>query len=137
LEFDVQGPLMLFDGVCNLCNGALQFMLRVEKHDKLHFGTLQSAAASALLEQLKAPLDLSTVVYIDEGKLYTHSTAISLILRHHGKPFWAFLGFLLACIPRPLRDFAYRIIAANRIKWFGSKDTCMLPTPALRARFLT
>jgi predicted DCC family thiol-disulfide oxidoreductase YuxK len=111
-------------------------MLRIEKHDKLHFGTLQSGAATALLEQLNAPLDLSTVVYIDAGKLYTHSTAISLLLRHHGKPIFAFLGLLLGVIPRPLRDFAYRIVAANRIKWFGSKDACMLPTPALKARFL-
>jgi predicted DCC family thiol-disulfide oxidoreductase YuxK len=136
-EADADGPLMLFDGLCNLCNGALQFMLRVEKHDKLHFGTLQSPMAIALLEHLNAPLDLSTVVYIDAGVLYTHSTAISLMLRHHGKPFWAFLGFLLAVIPKPLRDFGYRIVATNRYKWFGHKESCMLPTPALQARFLS
>jgi predicted DCC family thiol-disulfide oxidoreductase YuxK len=137
LEFDSQGPLMLFDGVCNLCNGALQFLLRVEKHDKLRFGTLQSEAAVAVLEHLNAPLDLSTVVYVNAGKLYTHSTAISLLLRHHARPGWAFLGVLLAIIPKQLRDFGYRAVARNRYKWFGHKETCLMPTAALKARFLS
>jgi predicted DCC family thiol-disulfide oxidoreductase YuxK len=135
-EVDAQGPLMLFDGVCNLCNGALQFMLRVEKHGKLQFCTLQSDAAFALLKHLNAPLDLSTVVYVVDGNLYTHSTAISLLLRHHARPSWAFLGVLLAVIPKPLRDFGYRVVASNRYKWFGHKETCLMPTPALKARFI-
>jgi len=136
-DIDAQGPLMLFDGVCNLCNGALQFLLRVEKHDKLRFGTLQSEAAAAVLEYLYAPLDLSTVVYVNAGKLYTHSTAISLLLRHHAKPGWAFLGLVLAFIPKPVRDFGYLVVARNRYKWFGHKETCLMPTPALKARFLS
>ena len=135
-EVDSLGPLMLFDGLCNLCNGALQFMLRVEKHDKLQFCTLQSDAAIALLNHLNAPLDLSTVVYVVDGNLYTHSTAISLLLRHHARPGWAFLGVLLAVIPTPLRDFGYRVVARNRYKWFGHKETCLMPTPALKARFI-
>ena len=137
LEFDSQGPLLLFDGVCNLCNGVLQFLLRVEKHDKLRFGTLQSEAAAAVLEHLCAPLDLSTVVYVNAGKLYTHSTAISLLLRHHAKPGWAFLGLVLAFIPKPVRDFGYLVVARNRYKWFGHKETCLMPTTALKARFLS
>jgi len=132
-----EGPLMLFDGVCNLCNGALQFMLRVEKHDKLQFCTLQSDAAIALLEHLNAPRDLSTVVYVVDGHLFTHSTAISLMLRHHAKPFYAFLGLILGVIPKPLRDFGYRFVAGNRYKWFGQKDTCLIPTPSLKARFIS
>lgn len=127
---------MMFDGVCNLCNGALQFMLRVEKHDKLQFCTLQSDAAIALLEHLNAPLDLSTVVYVVDGQLFTHSTAISLLLRHHAKPMFAFWGLMLAVIPKPVRDFGYRIVARNRYKWFGHKETCLMPTPALKARFI-
>ena len=111
-----EGPLMMFDGVCNLCNGALQFMLRVEKHDKLQFCTLQSDAAIALLEHLNAPLDLSTVVYVVDGNLYTHSTAISLLLRHHAKPMFSFFGLMLAVIPKPVRDYGYRVIARNRYK---------------------
>jgi predicted DCC family thiol-disulfide oxidoreductase YuxK len=130
------GPLMMFDGVCNLCNGALQFMLRVEKHDKLQFCPLQSDAALALLEHLNAPLDLSTVVYVVDGQLYTHSTAISLLLRHHAKPVYGFLGWMLAVIPKPVRDYGYRIVARNRYKWFGHKETCLMPTPALKARFI-
>ena len=130
------GPLMMFDGVCNLCNGALQFMLRVEKHDKLQFCTLQSDAAIALLEHLNAPLDLSTVVYVVDGQLYTHSTAISLLLRHHAKPVYGFLGLMLAVIPKPVRDYGYRVVARNRYKWFGHKEICLMPTPALKARFI-
>lgn len=125
----------MFDGVCNLCNGAVLFILKVEKHDKLQFCTLQNDAAVALLQQLNAPLDLSTVVYVVDGKLYTHSTAISLMLRHHAKPFYAFLGLVLGSIPKPLRDFGYRFVAGNRYKWFGQKEACLMPTPALRARF--
>lgn len=131
-----EGPLMMFDGVCNLCSSALQFMLRVEKHDKLQFCTLQSDVAIALLDHLKAPLDLSTVVYVVDGHLYTHSTAISLLLRHHAKPVFAFLGYMLAVIPKPIRDFGYRVVARNRYKWFGHKETCLMPTPALKARFI-
>jgi predicted DCC family thiol-disulfide oxidoreductase YuxK len=127
---------MMFDGVCNLCNGALQFMLRVEKHDKLQFCTLQSDAAIALLEHLNAPLDLSTVVYVVDGQLYTHSTAISLLLRHHAKPVYGFLGWMLAVIPKPVRDYGYRVVARNRYKWFGHNETCLMPTPALKARFI-
>lgn len=127
---------MLFDGVCNLCNGALQFMLRVEKHDKLQFCTLQSDAAIALLEHLNAPLDLSTVVYVVDGHLYTHSSAVSLMLRHHAKPFYALMGLILGVIPKPLRDFGYRFVAGNRYKWFGQKESCLIPTPSLKARFI-
>lgn len=127
---------MMFDGVCNLCNSALQFMLRVEKHDKLRFCTLQSSVAIALLEHLHAPLDLSTVVYVIDGHLYTHSTAISLLLMHHAKPFFRLLGLLLWLIPKPLRDFGYRGVARNRYKWFGHKESCLMPTPALKARFI-
>lgn len=126
----------MFDGVCNLCNSALQFMLRVEKHDKLQFCTLQSDAAITLLEHLNAPRDLSTVVYVFDGHIYTHSTAISLLLRHHAKPIYGFLGLMLAVIPRPIRDFGYRVVARNRYKWFGHKETCLMPTPALKARFI-
>ena len=111
-------------------------MLRVEKHDELQFCTLQSDAAAALLKQLNAPLDLSTVVYVVDGQLYTHSTAISLLLRHHAKPLYVFLGLLLAVIPKPIRDFGYRVVARNRYKWFGHKETCLMPTPALKARFV-
>jgi predicted DCC family thiol-disulfide oxidoreductase YuxK len=111
-------------------------MLRVEKHGKLQFCTLQSDAAIALLKHLNAPLDLSTVVYVVDGNLYTHSTAISLLLRHHARPGWAFLGVLLAVIPKPLRDFGYRVVARNRYKWFGHKETCLMPTPSLKARFI-
>lgn len=126
----------MFDGVCNLCNSALQFMLRVEKHDKLQFCTLQSDAAITLLEHLNAPRELSTVVYVFDGHIYTHSTAISLLLRHHAKPIYGFLGLMLAVIPRPIRDFGYRVVARNRYKWFGHKETCLMPTPALKARFI-
>lgn len=111
-------------------------MLRVEKHDKLQFCTLQSDAAITLLEHLNAPRDLSTVVYVFDGHIYTHSTAISLLLRHHAKPIYGFLGLMLSVIPRPIRDFGYRVVARNRYKWFGHKETCLMPTPALKARFI-
>lgn len=136
ISADGAGPVMLFDGVCNLCNGAVQFMLRVEKHESLRFGTQQSSAAEAILKELNAPRDLSTVIYVQNRKVYTHSTAMAMLLRDHGKPFWALLGMLLSIVPRPIRDFGYRFIATNRYKWFGRKETCMVPTLELKKRFL-
>ena len=127
--------LLLFDGVCNLCNGFVNFVLDHTAEEDILFGALQSEAARPYLEAFGVdPEALSTVVLIERGRLYTRSTAALRVLRRLDPP-WPML-YALMVVPRPLRDRVYDRIAANRYQWFGKRDECRLPTPALKARFL-
>lgn len=137
-EYIMSEKIVLFDGVCNLCSRAVQFMIARDPAGKLKFAALQSEAGQALLQQyqLQATLDGrdDTVVYIEDGQVYTHSAAGLRIARHLNGP--VRLAAPLILVPRFIRDFVYRLIARNRYRWFGRKDVCWLPTPALTARFL-
>ncbi|MDB5235462.1 MAG: hypothetical protein JWR44_2455 [Hymenobacter sp.] len=130
---------ILFDGVCNLCNGFVQFIIRQDPAGHFHFAALQSDAARALLAaQGIAPTqhaaELESVLLLSGGRLYSHSTAVLHIAQKLGGV-WrlAAVGWLL---PRPWRDALYRFVARHRYRWFGREESCMLPTPALKARFL-
>jgi predicted DCC family thiol-disulfide oxidoreductase YuxK len=130
-----EAPVVLFDGVCNLCTGSLPWLVRMDRHDRLRFGTLQSAAASELLEAcgLSPAYDESMVV-IDDGEAYTESDAIVRLAWLLGFP-WA-LGSVAALVPGAVRDRLYRYLADNRYEWFGKRDACMVPDERLRERFL-
>ena len=131
---------ILFDGVCNLCNGFVQFVIRHDAAGHFRFAALQSEAAQALLAAYSQPLTPSTladpasVVLVADGRVYTHSAAVLRIAGQLGG-IWrlAAVGWLL---PRRWRDAMYRYIARNRYRWFGRQESCMLPTPELRGRFL-
>ncbi|RYY19170.1 MAG: thiol-disulfide oxidoreductase DCC family protein [Cytophagaceae bacterium] len=132
---------ILFDGVCNLCHGFVQFVVRHDPRGHFRFAALQSPAGQALLAAhghatlaALALADPDSVVLVADGQLYTHSTAILRIARQLGGG-WrlAEAGWLL---PRPWRDALYRFVARRRYQWFGQQPSCWLPTPALRARFL-
>lgn len=129
---------MLFDGVCNLCSSAVRFMIARDPDAVLQFASLQSDAGQALLRQYHLAMALDgkddTVVFIENGIVYTHSDAGLRIARHLTGI--VHLAAPLIVIPKPVRDFVYRIIARNRYRWFGKKEVCWLPTPALQARFL-
>lgn len=127
--------LLLFDGVCNLCNGTVQFLLRADRRKKLFFAALQSDTGQRVLQayQFSGP-PLQTVVFCSGPKYFTHSNAILEVCRVLGFP-WSLL-YLFKVIPRPLRDLIYRWVARNRYQWFGKKENCLLPTPELRQRFL-
>lgn len=141
------GPVVLFDGVCNLCNAAVQFMIDRDKANVLRFAPLQSDVAKELLEAsmgvdaAKAIRDGATgggdpdtIVLVDQGEAWTHSNAALRIAQRLTFPWsWLIVGMV---VPRPLRDLVYRFIARNRYRWFGKSDTCRIPTPELRARFL-
>jgi predicted DCC family thiol-disulfide oxidoreductase YuxK len=128
--------IILFDGVCNLCNGAVRFIIERDPHAQFAFAPLQSAAARALLEKHGAPTPLpDSMVLIEGGRVYVRSAAVLRIARGLGFP-WR-LAYALAAVPRPLRDWAYRLIARSRYRWFGKSESCMVPTPELRARFLS
>lgn len=125
----------MFDGVCNLCNGFVNFLIVRDKQNKFQFGSLQSPVVADLLRKHNfLTNDLSTVILLEEGKLYYQSTAVLRILRQMGGAWPLLYAFII--IPKPLRDFIYNMIAKHRYKLFGRQDACMIPTPELRAKFV-
>ncbi|UYZ59412.1 thiol-disulfide oxidoreductase DCC family protein [Hymenobacter latericus] len=128
--------IILFDGVCNLCHGLVQFIIERDPAGRFQFASLQSEAGQRLMPGgiNPDPANPDSVVLIENGRAYTHSTAILRIVRHLGGG-WRLLGLGMV-LPRFLRDAAYRFVARNRYRWFGKQNECWLPTPALRARFL-
>jgi predicted DCC family thiol-disulfide oxidoreductase YuxK len=127
--------LILFDGVCNLCNGAVQFVIARDPSARFRFGTLQSDAARRMLrEEYTLPALPDSIVLLDESGVFTRSDAALRVVRGLRFP-WP-LAYGLIVVPRPLRDWVYDIVARNRYAWFGKRDACMVPTPDLRARFL-
>ncbi len=131
-------PIILFDGVCNLCNSTVQWLIERDKEGRFRFATLQSNAARRELEELIGTDEIDalpdSIVLLDSDGVYTRSAAAIRIARALGSPY-ALLG-LGALVPRPLRDAVYNLIARHRYRWFGRRDTCMIPTPDLSARFL-
>ena len=128
-------PIVLFDGVCNLCSTSVQFILQRDPAGRFRFASLQSDLAQRLLtERGLDPKALDSVVVIDGDRLYRESDAALRIARDL-KGAWTILT-VFRVIPRPVRDWAYRLIARNRYRWFGKSETCWLPTPELRGRFL-
>lgn len=128
-------PVILFDGVCNLCAWSVQFIIRRDPRGRFRFAALQSPAGRRLLAERGADMrGLDSVVLVEGSRWYARSDAALRIARHL-RGGWPLLA-LLRVVPRPLRDWAYDVIARNRYRWFGRQEACMLPTPALRERFL-
>jgi predicted DCC family thiol-disulfide oxidoreductase YuxK len=128
-------PVILFDGVCHLCNGAVRFTLRHDHEKRFLFAPLQSAPARALLARHEAGGRLpDSIVLVDADGLHTRSEAVLRIARRLRFP-WRLLvaGRLM---PRPMRDRVYDLVAGRRYRWFGKRDTCMVPTDEVRDRFL-
>ena len=115
--------MILFDGVCNLCNASVQWIIRRDPAGIFHFATLQSREAGRL----------ESIVLIDGGREYRRSTAFLHILRR--LPRFKWMAYVGATIPEPIRDAVYDLIAGNRYRWFGKQNQCMIPTPQLAARF--
>ena len=131
-----ESPVVLFDGVCNLCNGAVSFLMDRDPERRLRFAALQSEAGARLLRQFTIAADpLETLILVEGGRTYLRSTAVLRALRHVRGP-WRIVSWLLA-IPRGLRDPVYAFVARNRYRWFGTRKSCRVPTPADRERFLT
>lgn len=128
--------ILLFDGVCNLCNGTVQLLLRIDSRKKLRFAALQSETGQKILAGFQyAGPPLQTVIFCCRGKLFTHSNAILEVCRVIGLP-WSMM-YIFKLIPQPVRDAVYRWVARNRYRWFGRKETCWVPTPSLKQRFLS
>jgi len=130
----INHPLLLFDGVCNLCNGTVNWIIKHDPEGIIHFASLQSDLAERKLKG--EGLDnqsLSSVILIKGNQFYTQSEAILQVLGDI-KP-GGFLFTLLSLIPKPLRDWGYKQVARNRYRIFGKKNTCMVPKPEWRERF--
>lgn len=128
-------PIVLFDGVCNLCNGSVQLIIRHDPRARFRFASLQSPVGERLLGELGIdPKVIDSIIVVEDGRGYQESDAVLRIARGLGGP-WKALG-IFRLIPKLLRDRAYRLIARNRYRWFGKMEACWVPTPELRGRFL-
>jgi predicted DCC family thiol-disulfide oxidoreductase YuxK len=135
MKSNLNKPVILFDGVCNLCNASVQFIIKRDSKKSFMFSSLQSDAAQAILLQYNLEnLDFNTIILIEGGVVYDKSTAILKIIRRLSG-FYK-LGYIFIIVPKFIRDFVYKIISNNRYKWFGKRATCMIPTEELKLHFL-
>ncbi|MEO8666385.1 MAG: thiol-disulfide oxidoreductase DCC family protein [Ignavibacteria bacterium] len=127
--------IILFDGVCNLCNSSINFIIDHDKDNKFKFASLQSDAGRELLSKFGLnEKDFDSVVLTEGEKFYTRSSAVLRVVKEFGG-LWKLL-YVFIVIPPFIRNFFYDIVARYRYKWFGKKDSCRVPTPELKEKFL-
>lgn len=127
--------LLLYDGVCHLCNNTVQFILKNEASNLTNFASLQSKFGTNLCEEYKInPLDVDSIIYFRNSRLYTKSTAALWLCLELKFPYNLLAGLII--FPEPIRNFVYDYVAKNRYKWFGKSDSCILPNEKYKSRFL-
>jgi predicted DCC family thiol-disulfide oxidoreductase YuxK len=127
--------VIFFDGVCNLCNASVQFAVERDKKNLFKFTALQGEYAKVVLPKFNADLNqLNSIILLEDGQLYTKSTAALKIARKLNG-LWPTI-YLFILVPKFIRDWFYDIIAKNRYKWWGREESCWLPTPELKQRFI-
>ena len=128
--------IILFDGVCNLCNRSIQFVIKRDTNDEFRFATLQGKIGQRLAQERNIDVSkVDSIILIEPGvAYYTKSTAALKIGQSFGG-FWKMIR-VLNLIPSTLRDIVYDWVAKNRYAWYGKQDACMIPTPELQAKFL-
>lgn len=130
-----QQHIILFDGICNLCNGSVQFIIKHEKAPTFRFASLQSETGKKLLRWWGLPDGFNdAVIYIENGNIHLGSTAALKIGQRLNFP-WSIISSASLLVPKIIRDWVYQQIARNRYQWFGKRDVCMMPTRELKARF--
>ena len=128
-------PIILFDGICNLCNRAVSFVIKRDKKSRIRFAALQTNSGKQLLEQYNLPTQsFNSLILIEKGIVYTQSTAVLKICKHLNG-LWPLL-YGLIILPKFSRNGIYRLIATNRYQWFGKQEKCMVPSAELSDRFL-
>ncbi len=128
-------PIILFDGICNFCNSAVNFTIKRNSKSNILFAPMQSEAGQRLLKQYNLPLtDMQSFIFIDQGTVYKQSTGALRVCRHL-RGLWP-LCYYFIIVPGFIRDGIYNWIAKNRYKWFGVRKQCMIPSPGVKARFL-
>ena len=132
---DKMENIVLFDGICNLCNGLVLFIIRRDPKGRFKFASLQSESGQERLKQFGLPvIKFESLVLIKSDRYYLKSTGVLKMLRELGGAWKLFYVFII--VPRFIRDFIYDLIAKSRYKIFGKRDECMIPTPELEGRFL-
>ena len=127
--------VVLFDGVCNLCNSSVNWLIDHDKKNQFQFASLQSDYGKKVVAQFNLKGDyLDTVLLLEDGKVYMRSEAVLRIGKKLGGGYSLLYGFVI--IPAFVRDFFYNIVARNRYRWFGKQDACRMPTPEMKAKFL-
>jgi len=126
--------IVLFDGVCNYCNAMINRAIRNDKKAVLKFATLQSETGHQLKSRYRIPPEIDSVIFIENGNVYTYSDAAIRTARYFRWP--AKIVYGLKIIPKFIREPIYKWIAKNRYKWFGKRDQCMIPAQDVKARFL-
>jgi predicted DCC family thiol-disulfide oxidoreductase YuxK len=128
--------IILFDGICNLCNDSVLKVIKYDKKDHFIFVALQSKSGQEIINYLKIDVSkIDSIILYEPGVAYDiKSTAALKIMKDFGG-FWV-LTQVFEILPTPIRDYFYDYIAKNRYKWFGKKESCMIPTPELKAKFL-
>lgn len=126
--------LVLFDGVCNLCNSAVRYIVQRDKKDIFRFVPLQSNIADQIRKGHNIPVNTDSIIYLRMGKIYTHSTAALKIAKDLGGRHR--LWYVFVIIPKPVRDYFYDLIARKRYKWFGKTATCQIPDHSIKRKFM-
>jgi predicted DCC family thiol-disulfide oxidoreductase YuxK len=127
--------ILLFDGHCSLCNGAVDFVLKRDTRKKLLLASIQGPAGQAFLKKYQLPSSyLDTLVVVEQGKVYLGSTAALRVARLLGGGWPLFYGLII--LPKGIRDRVYQWISEHRYQWFGRRDTCRMPTASERTHFL-
>lgn len=128
------GPVLLFDGVCKLCNRLVIFIIRRDKDAKIKFAPLQSPSGVSLLKKTGLSYhDIDSMVFIEGENFFLKSSAILHLFKVLGGGWRLFYGFII--IPEFIRDFFYNIVARHRYRIFGKRETCMIPAPDAEDRF--
>ncbi len=129
------GHLIIFDGVCNLCNVSVNFVIRRDKRDLFRFTALQSDMGKRMLRGVNVPAAFSgSVIYVEQGRVYFKSSAVLKILSALGGMYSLWYVFIV--VPAFMRDFVYDVVAKYRYRWFGKRSSCMVPDDVLKGRFV-
>jgi predicted DCC family thiol-disulfide oxidoreductase YuxK len=130
-----KGPIIIFDGRCNLCERSVRFVLKRDHKKQFRFAAIQTPAGRELVEGFGVGPPLDSIVLVAGGVAYIKSTA-ALHIASRVSGLWPLLKILLIT-PRPVRDWLYDVVAKNRYRWFGEKQACFIPTPEMRRRLLS
>lgn len=135
MEFTKNKKIVLFDGVCNYCNEKVNFIIKHDAKNIFRFATLQSEIGQKILKQLGINSSLDSIILVEPGNAYyIKSEAIFKILKQLNTPLKGFILFNI--LPSLLKDMIYEYVAKNRYKWYGKKEVCMIPSPAIQSKFL-
>jgi predicted DCC family thiol-disulfide oxidoreductase YuxK len=128
--------IILFDGVCNLCNSAVQYVIKRDQKDLFRFAPLQSALGQSIIKHIGiASQNIDSIILYEPGKAYYYKSSAAIEIARNLKGIITYSG-IFKIIPSRLRDMIYDYVASNRYKWYGQKESCMIPTAELKAKFL-